>query len=215
MKYFVPLAGALLACSAVAADYQVGDRLSPNGQDTGAHRYQEVSWDDLLPQGWDPMKAIEGLKLDQLSDDDPRAEAAAKKIREMWNDAPSNPAIDGKAIRIAGFMVPLELGKKEVTEFLLVPYFGACIHVPPPPANQIIDVHTTQPYKTESFMEAVWVAGIIERAETKGDMADVGYRLKAEHVERYRPPSAGEEGSAKDPKLEPESSREEAQSKEP
>jgi hypothetical protein len=145
----------------------------------------------LLPKGWDPMKEINSLKLDKLKDSDPRAIEAVEKLKAMWNNAPSNDDIAGKAIRIPGFMVPLEYGKKELTEFLLVPYFGACIHVPPPPANQIIHVIPRQPVKMKTYMDAVWVEGVIELAISKTDMGDSGYRLRAVKVEPYVEPSKG------------------------
>jgi hypothetical protein len=181
-----------LAGAAVAADYEVGERLAPADRDRGAERHQEVTWDDLLPPDWDPMQVFEDLDvtaIDELEDDDPRAEAALAKLRAMWNEAPPNPVIAGKAIRIPGFMVPLEFGDKAVTEFLLVPYFGACIHVPPPPANQIIQVHATDPYATESYMDAVWVEGRIELAESSTELGDSGYRLQATRVEPYEEPN--------------------------
>ncbi len=141
---------------------------------------------DLLPKGWDPMKEIKRLKLDKLQDSDPKAIEAMEKIKAMWANAPSNPELANRAIRIPGFMVPLEYGKKEVTEFLLVLYFGACIHVPPPPANQVIHVIPKQPVKMKTDMDAVWIEGVIELANTKTDMGDSGYRLRAVKVEPYK-----------------------------
>ena len=183
----VMLASALLAPPAWAADYKVGDRLAPAAADK-ATAYREVGWDDLLPKSWDPMKVITELNLDKLKDSDPRAMEAMEKLKRMWNDAPANPAMNGQAIRIAGFMVPLEWGKREVKEFLLVPYFGACIHVPPPPANQIIHVVADKPYKAKEDMDAVWVSGILELATSRTDMGDSGYRLRARQVEPYKEP---------------------------
>jgi hypothetical protein len=180
---------ALLALPAVAADYKVGDRLVPAAGDKAA-AYKETTWDDLLPKEWDPMKVIAELNLDKLKDSDPRAMESMEKLKRMWNDAPSNPAMNGRSIRIAGFMVPLEWGKREVKEFLLVPYFGACIHVPPPPANQIIHVIADKPFKTKEGMDAVWVSGIIELATSRTDMGDSGYRLRARKVEPYKEPPA-------------------------
>lgn len=169
-----------------AADYKVGDRLKAPAQSAG--KVREVSWDDLLPRGWNPMKEIESLKLDQLSHEDPRAMEALDKLKHMWNNAPANPAIAGKPIRIPGFMVPLEYGKKELKEFLLVPYFGACIHVPPPPANQIIHVVAHKPVKMKTYMDAVWIEGALELALSKTDMGDAGYRMRAAKVSPYKPP---------------------------
>jgi len=178
-----------LSLAVQAADYKVGDRLAP-GAEVKATVYKETNWDDLLPKEWDPMKVINELKLDKLKDSDPKAMEAMEKLKRMWSEAPSNPAINGHAIRIAGFMVPLEWGKREVKEFLLVPYFGACIHVPPPPANQIIHVVADKPFKSKEGMDAVWVSGIIELANTRTDMGESGYRLRAKQVEAYKEPPA-------------------------
>ena len=73
----------------------------------------------------------------------------------------------GKPIKIPGFAVPLEGddGFEYVKEFLLVPTFGACIHVPPPPPNQVIHVILDKPVHFEKLMYAVWVSGIVEIGE--------------------------------------------------
>jgi hypothetical protein len=69
--------------------------------------------------------------------------------------------------RVPGYMVPLEDNLEEVTEFLLVPYPGACIHVPPPPPNQIVHVimEGNQKAQVRLWMEAVWVEGTLRLAE--------------------------------------------------
>jgi hypothetical protein len=185
MKRIVAFSCAIFSLSTFAADYKVGDRLNAEKSAKPA-KAQLTTWDDLLPKGWDPMKEIKRLKLDKLQDSDPAAIEAVDKLKAMWNTAPSNSDIAGKAIRIAGFMVPLEYGKKELKEFLLVPYFGACIHVPPPPANQIIHVLPDKPVKMQTYMDAVWVEGVIELAISKTDMGDSGYRLRAVKVEPYK-----------------------------
>lgn len=167
-------------------EYRVGDRLAPAAP--ARTRAQTITWDDLLPPGWDPVKALDGLNLDQLSDNDPRAMEALEKLRAMWNAAPTHPGITGRTIRIPGFMVPLEFGKREVTEFLLVPYFGACIHVPPPPANQIIHVTSARPVRTQTYMDAVWIEGSLEIAKTQTEMGDAGYRMRAARVTPYIEP---------------------------
>jgi hypothetical protein len=131
------------------------------------------------------MAVIDKLNLDSLDDADPRATEAMEKLKAMWSSAPSNPAMAGKPVRIPGFTVPLELGRKQVKEFLLVPYFGACIHVPPPPANQVIHVVADQPYRLTGGMQAVWVEGVIELDALSTEMGDAGYRLRASKVERY------------------------------
>ena len=127
-----------------------------------------------------------------LSDADPRAMEALQKLREEWNNAPTEPSMNGARIRIAGFMVPLESERGSVKEFLLVPYFGACIHTPPPPANQIIHVVAAKPLKNVQAMDAVWVSGALEVARSRNldsavGLADsVGYQMKADIVTPYK-----------------------------
>lgn len=189
MNRVIALCLALAAAPLHAADYAVGDHLPvAPARPAEPTAYQEVSWDDLLPPSWDPRKVIADLKLERLDDGDPRAVEAMKKLQAMWRDAPSNPAIAGKAIRIPGFTVPLEFGKETVTEFLLVPYFGACIHVPPPPANQVIHVLPSKAVKLESEIEAVWVEGVIELDSLSTELGDAGYQLRATKVEPYEEP---------------------------
>ncbi|MDR2624733.1 MAG: DUF3299 domain-containing protein, partial [Zoogloeaceae bacterium] len=126
--------------------YKVGDRLPGQGGNAqAASSYREITWEELIPPDWDVAEIFAGLKLDSFQDADPRAEAALKKMREAWDNAPVNPAMQGQDIRIPGFVVPLDAEGSALREFLLVPYFGGCIHVPPPPANQIIHVIAQTP----------------------------------------------------------------------
>jgi len=81
------------------------------------------------------MAAFKGIDLARLQDSDPKAMEALDRMKSAWNQAPVNSSLDGQKVRIAGFVVPLERKGEQVVEFLLVPYFGACIHVPPPPAD--------------------------------------------------------------------------------
>jgi hypothetical protein len=127
----------------IPAEYRVGDRLATDK--AGSQAYRQIEWDDLIPKGWDPMAAFKGLDLARLKDSDPKAQEALEKMRSAWDQAPVETALNGQRVRIAGFVVPLERKGEQILEFLLVPYFGACIHVPPPPANQIIHVVPKSP----------------------------------------------------------------------
>ena len=130
-----------------ADDYKVGDKLAPTAQAKEKNSsgmpagpgagFKEKTWDDLMPKSWDPMASLKGLKLENLQDSDPRAMEALQKIRDAWNNAPIEPSLNGERIRIPGFVIPLEKSGSKVTEFLLVPYFGACIHTPPPPPTRL------------------------------------------------------------------------------
>jgi hypothetical protein len=185
-KILTLLCALLLAAFVFAADDKTSKKLAPTPTaSTAAAR--EITWDDLLPKNWDPLAAVKGLKLDELQDTDPRAVKAMEKLRAAWDKAPANPDMAGQTVRIPGFMVPLEYGKEKLTEFLLVPYFGACIHVPPPPANQIIHIQPAKPVPMKTFMDAVWVEGVLELTPTQTDMGNSGYRIKAARVTPYKP----------------------------
>lgn len=119
------------------------------------------------------------------------------EIRELRKKKASAvvPELDGTSIKMPGFVLPLEYSGLKVTEFLLVPWVGACIHTPPPPPNQIVHVLLDEKdaFENKSMFEPVWVTGeILTTASTRnlflkdgsGDF-DVGYRLNASLVERY------------------------------
>ena len=147
--------------------------------------FREINWDELVPKDWDPMKEMKGLQFAGLSDADPRAAEALKKMRQAWDNAPSNPALDGQSVRIPGYVVPLEETKEGVKEFLLVPYFGACIHSPPPPANQIIHVLPQSVPKGIRSMDPVWISGTLVRGKVDSYMGAAAYKMEARAVEPY------------------------------
>lgn len=186
---FFPLALSvmLLAGSHVtAADYRLGDRLKPNPP--GLARsvdYSEITWDALVPKGWDPAAEFRGINLSRMKDSDPRAIEALEKLRRVYDEAPVESSLNGKRIRLAGFAVPLERVGDEVSEFLLVPYFGACIHSPPPPANQTIHVFVKNRQKGMNTMDTVWVSGKIEVHRAESGLGMAGYRLQAEAIRPY------------------------------
>lgn len=147
--------------------------------------YRTVRWSELVPAGWDPAKVFQDMNIAALSDADPRAGTMLSKMREVWDKAPTNPALHGQALRIPGFVVPLEESKAGIKEFLLVPYFGACIHSPPPPANQIVHVRSARPVKGLKSMDTVWVNGKMTITSTDTYMGVSGYRMNAVEVSPY------------------------------
>jgi len=193
------LSAAILALAAVlpqhstaaergGAGYRLGDRLPQNVAPAKAAGIKEINWDALMPANWNPMKSMEAINLGAMNDGDPRAQKALEQMREAWNNAPVSTALNGTRVRIAGFVVPLEGQRGEVSEFLLVPYFGACIHTPPPPPNQIIHVNPAQPLKSEAASEAVWVSGILETVRSETGMGNASYRMRGVTVTPYRKP---------------------------
>ena len=147
--------------------------------------FRTLSWDALVPPGWDPFKDFKDLNFQNLDDGDPRATAMLKKMREAWDNAPVNTALSGQQVRIPGFVVPLEESKDGIKEFLLVPYFGACIHSPPPPANQIVHVLPRTPAQGLRSMDAVWISGTLTTSRTDSYMGAASYRIEAVSVLPY------------------------------
>jgi hypothetical protein len=105
-------------------------------------------------------------------------------------------ALNGQQVRIPGYFLPLELSDTKVTEFLLVPYIGACIHVPPPPPNQIVHVRTLQKkgFSSKNLYEPVWVTGVITAKSIVKDLyladgssgVNIGYTMQAKRIEPYK-----------------------------
>lgn len=122
-----------------------------------------ISWQDLAPEYDGSM----GL------DDVPWGE----RVRPEMNE---------KIVRIPGFIVPLDFEQRQsVTRFLLVPYFGACIHEPPPPPNQTIYAEFEPGYNLESFWQPFWIEGKIFVNRVEEDLATALYTLSAEKIELY------------------------------
>jgi hypothetical protein len=104
--------------------------------------------------------------------------------------------LNGQRVRIPGYLLPLEMSDTKVKEFLLVPYIGACIHVPPPPPNQIVHVNIVQKegYKIKTMYEPVWVSGeIFAKSMVKNlylvdgsSGVDIGYSMQANQIEPYK-----------------------------
>lgn len=129
---------------------------------------QEVYWEDLVPEGFNELDA-------------PAVEHEGQ-MTQLQPDAPVVEKYDGMQVKIPGFVVPLEGTAELTTEFLLVPYFGACIHVPPPPSNQIVYVKFEEGVAIDDLYDAIWVTGTLSTKGWKGDIASVGYRLTGKSV---------------------------------
>jgi uncharacterized protein len=94
--------------------------------------------------------------------------------------------LNGTQVRVPGFMVPLEDWEDQVTEFILVPYFGACIHVPPPPPNQMAHVLMRQNRKVAvNLWDPVWVIGTLRIENVESPYGVVGYQVAAERIQPY------------------------------
>lgn len=162
---------------------------APAAETGGPGTPRTITWEALVPAGWDPFKDFKGIDFQMMDDGDPRANEWLKKMRKAWDDAPVNAELVGQQVRIPGFVVPLEDSKEGLKEFLLVPYFGACIHSPPPPANQIIHVLPNPPVKGVRSMDTVWISGKLTTGKTDTYMGASGYRIEATSVSPYTEPA--------------------------
>ena len=183
-RRWLQTAAGLLAASALPLPAQPLPK--PTANSSG---YTEIRWDDLVPKGWDPMKGLRDKGISNpgaLMDGDPKTQALMNQMRELWDNAPTEPSLDGTRVKLPGYLVPLEESAAGHTEFLLVPYFGACIHTPPPPANQIVLVVPAKPVAGLRSMDTIWVSGTIKTVRGNSAMGSTGYRLEASLVERYK-----------------------------
>ena len=175
-------------------EYKVGERLQNKSISTAnsAAPYRKLNWDQLMPADWDPMKALKGLDLSKLKDSDPRAMEALEQVREAWKASPIVLDLNGARIEIPGFVVPLDVNYDRVKEFLLVPYFGACIHVPPPPSNQILHVlvpKTLTKKQQKTLKEAmliygaISISGTLKAVSSNTSMGFASYQVKVDLIE--------------------------------
>lgn len=130
----------------------------------------------------------QGVDVDGLIRQANEIEAAYRAQNDKLNEE-----LDGKRIRMPGYALPLEFREDGVTEFLLVPYVGACIHVPPPPLNQTVYVALNQTYKMRNLYDPVWITGRITAKPSSKALsfvdgaADIqtGYTIEGVEIEPY------------------------------
>lgn len=152
----------------------------------------ELKWDQLVPPAppKPPAPFFAGRPADGRN---PHDSALATQTAEgRWMSTPTRSAgtsapvvqsLDGKRVHIGGYIVPLDFEATRVKEFLLVPFVGACIHVPPPPANQIVYVQAEQGFEIKGMFDPVWVTGTLKVTPAFTGLAEAGYSLNAEKVE--------------------------------
>jgi hypothetical protein len=149
--------------------------------------YRLIRWEELTPKEWDPTRRLRDLDLNAMKDSDPRTQRLLLEMRATWDNAPTVRALNGEAVRLVGYIVPLDGPAAELREFLLVPYFGACIHSPPPAANQIVHVTLPEPVKGFAAMDMAEVSGVMKTMRRDSSMGVSGYRITAVHMERHVP----------------------------
>lgn len=150
--------------------------------------YEEIMWEDLMPEGEEErlqeMYAIQmqelssggGMVMEGSSADKPIQLGTFNVVDEL-NDV---------KVKLPGYTVPFDFSPNaKITEFLLVPYYGACLHAPPPPPNQTVYVTTDKPLTIGELDRAVWVRGTLKTVQQTSDLADTAYTLVLDDVTEY------------------------------
>lgn len=160
--------------------------------------YRVLEWTDLMPK--DDLEAllnppeylndiVDGSIEDQLDNQVQVAieQASDSRYQQALVSTRIVPSLEGQAVRVPGFIVPFEFGdeRQEVTRFFLVPYYGACLHLPPPPPNQIIHAQYVEGFKVDSFFEPFWLSGVLRTSLTENDVATSAYTIKVDRIEIY------------------------------
>ena len=168
-----------------------------NGVELAPSEFTPIEWIDLMPE--DDLNALlnppeyiaeieEGTEDDQIDSQIRQTLAASSEDRyqQALVSTSVRKEMNGKAIRIPGFIVPVEFNDEQiVTQFFLVPFFGACIHMPPPPPNQIIFVSSTSGLKLQSLFEPFWISGKLSVSLTENELATSAYSMDMLHHEPF------------------------------
>jgi len=147
---------------------------------------RELDWPALIPEGAPviPPQLTPLHDMSQLSD--ALSAESAPAAHQQAPDAPVVKDLDGQQIKLPGYIVPLEVSEEgRTTEFLLVPYYGACIHVPPPPANQIVHIFSEMGVRVEDLYQPYWIEGKLQVRASRSELADAGYQMEAEKIYAY------------------------------
>lgn len=161
--------------------------------------YLEIEWVDLIPD--DDLEALlnppdyiseiqDGSEQDQLENASDIAEAndaANDRYQQALVSTRVRPEYDKKNVKLPGFIVPLSFNDEMiVTEFFLVPFFGACIHVPPPPPNQMIHVSYDKGIDLNSLYDAYIIEGALNlKRHDGGEMGSAAYGISVHKIYLY------------------------------
>lgn len=173
------------------------NNIDAQAQDTNLSNFEEIEWTELMPA--EDLEALQNppdyiMDIEEGSAEDKVVNQGEKPTDMFFDDEYQRALLsttvvsemDGKAIRIPGFIVPLEFNDdKTVSQFFLVPFFGACIHVPPPPPNQVIHVTSSNGVKLENLYTPHWVSGVVNSVFIENEIATATYAMDAVDVEVY------------------------------
>jgi hypothetical protein len=140
--------------------------------------FRAVEWDDLIAPGLSGEEIYERYReqIEAVKPGSPELDEIYAEMIDEYDAASVNPDLNSQKIQLAGFVAPLTFDGEKITEFLLVPYFGACIHVPPPPLNQVVVITLAEgdSLSLEESWGAVWVAGTLDAGVADTALASAG-----------------------------------------
>ena len=165
------LLGASLPPAVLAQAARPGDGLAADAA------VREIDWLELLPP--EDLKALEEMpEIDH---------SGQMQMPQVMSSTKTVPAMNGVRGKVPGYLVPIAFDDRQrVTEMFLVPYFGACIHVPPPPPNQIIHVKPAQPMPMIEIWDPYWVEGTLRIRKIENTMASASYAIDPVNVVPYQ-----------------------------
>lgn len=186
-KLFPPTLISLLFFSLVAPTFAEEDTL-----------YTTIEWIDLMPK--EDLEALmappeeindieDGTEYDQITNQlsNTLSLASDSRYQQALTSVNVRPEYNQQTIRLPGFVVPITTDENQrVTAFFLVPYFGACIHMPPPPPNQIIFAEYPKGINSNSIYDPYWVEGTLHTTLTENDMATSAYSITVDNVVLYQ-----------------------------
>ncbi|MCV6614115.1 MAG: DUF3299 domain-containing protein [Cellvibrionaceae bacterium] len=164
------------------------------GQAQALEKYKTISWEQLIPK--QDLEALQNppASISEIVDGSPEDQLdTALDPSDPYQQALVSTRVvdefDGQAVRLPAFIVPLDFDDDHVvTEFFMVPYFGACLHMPPPPPNQIIYVRYDDGVKLEQMSQAFWFKGVLQTKLKDNDVAKSAYAMRIDSVEPYTGP---------------------------
>lgn len=179
---------AIMLTLAYAAAAQSGWWSSSKGE--GSDELVELNWEDLIPadfqQPENPFNTMTQDEIDKLLDGSDESNARLAELQAAFDYAPVVESLDGKRVKLPAYVTPLDFdGQMKMSEFLLVPYMGACIHTPPPPANQVVYADAKTPIELDSPYDPIWAVGVLRAVTVTSDLAEAGYKLEVEEVLPY------------------------------
>lgn len=150
-------------------------------EDPATPGYSTIEWADLIPPGFSSREIYERFeeRLAAVEFGSDEANLLYDQMAAEFDVEAVNPELNGEQIRLAGFVAPLTYEDEVVTEFLLVPNFGACIHVPPPPPNQtiLVSVDRDEGLTPEQVWGAIWIEGTLTLDAASTDLAEASYTM--------------------------------------